>query len=116
MPAVCNMAMTVDRYEEMYEMLVSKGNVFAGRKEQFKFMAVTCGTKDVINGSPTQAHWLPLRKAAHRGIHHYGDGLTRLEETLATMARSFVDRVKAYEGKPVDLKDDIYNFVLMVRS
>lgn len=59
-------------------------------------------------------HWLPLRKAAHRGIRHYGKGMTRLESTLADVASDFVAKITSYDGKVVDLKDDIYNFVIKV--
>lgn len=105
---VCN-------YDEMHELMVSKGAVYAGRNEQYKFKAMTCGTKDVVNASSTEPHWTPMRKAAHRGIRHYGTGLTRLEETLAAMARSFVDRAKSRNGEAFDMREDIYTFVVMVR-
>ena len=101
-------------YEEMYEMLVTKGSSFAGRSSFFRLNYLTCGNKDIINGNPTQPHWTPLRKAAHRGIRHYGSGLTRLESTLSMMANDFVDKVSSYKGKAVDLREDIYNFVLKV--
>ncbi len=66
-------------------------------------------------GEPTQSFWHPMRKTAHRGIRHYGDGLTRLEETLAVMASEFVAKVTSYDGQPIDLRDDIHNFVMKVR-
>ena len=104
----------VSGYNEVYEMLFTKGNAFAGRSNFFKLDFVTYWNKDVLSGNPRQSHWTPLRKAAHRGIHHYGSGLSRLESTLSLMALDFVNKVKSYGGKAIDLKEDIYNFVLKV--
>lgn len=60
------------------------------------------------------SHWGPLRKAAHRGIRHYGNGMARLEGTLSEMANEFVTQVTTYKGEAIDLSNDIYNFVLKV--
>ena len=104
----------VSGYDEVYEMLVTKGKSFAGRNNKNRFDFVTSGNKDIISGNPRQPHWTPLRKAAHRGIRHYGTGLTRLESTLSIMASDFVSTVRSYNGKPIDLREDIYNFILKV--
>lgn len=106
----------VSGYDELHEMLVTKGQAFGGRDRRYIMDAILFGSKDVINASPTEAHWASLRKAAHRGIRHYGNGLTRLEETLAAMARDFVVKVTSYNGQPVDLRDDIHNFVMKVKA
>ena len=104
----------VSGYNEVVEMLVTKGNSFAGRGRRIQFDALTFGDKDILNGNPTQRHWTPMRKAAYRGIRHYGDGMTRLELTLSVMAQEFVAKIRCYNGEEVDLHDDIYNFVLKV--
>lgn len=104
----------ITNYEEMNEMLVTKGHMFAGRDVQFKLSSVTYGKKDVIHGNPTMSHWAPLRKAAHRGIRHYGNGMARLEGTLSEIASEFVTQVTTYKGEVIDLSNDIYNFVLKV--
>ena len=101
-------------YEEIHELLVTKGNSFAGRHRRVIFDLLTYGSKDVVNGDPTQYHWLPMRKAAHRGIRHYGSGLNRLEAVLSTTAQDFVVKVTSYNGAAADLREDIYNFVLKV--
>ena len=108
-------------YDEMHEMLVTKGHSFAGRKRatrrnyrRFLAETITCGNKDILNSDSTQPHWMPLKKAAYRGIRHYGDGLTRLETTLCVTATEFVQKVTSYEGKMVNLKEDIHNFVVKV--
>ena len=106
----------VSGYDELVEMLVTKGNSFAGRSRRFQFDALTYGDKDILNGNPTQRHWTPLRKAAYRGIRHYGAGMTRLESTLSEVAQEFVAKIKSYNGENIDLHDDIYNFVLKVSN
>ena len=106
----------VSGYDELIEMFVTKGNSFAGRNRRVQFDAMTYADKDILNGNPKQRHWAPLRKAAYRGIRHYGNGLTRLESTLSVMAQEFVAKIKSYDCKDIDLHDDIYNFVLKVNS
>lgn len=78
--------------------------------------AITFGGRSLLAGDPTMQFWHPMRKTAHRGIRHYGDGLTRLEQTLAVMAHEFVEKVTTYNGRPVDLRDDIHNFVMKVSA
>lgn len=72
------------------------------------------GSHDIINADSTQLHYAPLKKAAHRGIRHYGDGMTRLESTLSTMAAAMVDKIASYDGQPVDIRDDVYSFIIKV--
>ena len=104
----------VSGYGDVYEMLVSKGNSFAGRSRPFRQECFASGDKDIVNGNPTLPHWTPLRKAAHRGIRHYGTWLNRLESTLSLMVSDFVEKVRSYNGQSVDLREDIYNYVLKV--
>lgn len=104
----------VSGYDELQEMLVTKGFEFGGRNRIFVQEAILGKEKDLITGNPTEPTWKPLRMAAHRGIHHYGNGLTRLEETLVAMARDFVAKVTSYNGQPIDLQEDIYNYVVKV--
>lgn len=108
----------LSRYEEVHEVLVTRGTAYAGRNETFKIRALTSNPKqtDIINGTHEESHWLAMRKTSHRGIRHYGNGMPRLEKTLAVMAQTFVDRVRLHEGKPFDLRDDLYTFIVMVRK
>lgn len=104
----------VSGFDELIEMCVTKGRAFGGRRVRYLASALADNQHGLLHGDPTSAHWMPARKAAHRGIHHYGDGLTRLEATLAEMARDFVTKVAAHGGREIDIKEDIYDFVLKV--
>ena len=104
----------VSGYDELNEMLITKGSSFAGRQKRSFLADIFAGNKEVLFGDANESHWMPLRKAAHRGIRHYGAGLTRLETLLSTMSREFIEKLSTYEGKPIDMRDDIYNFVLKV--
>ena len=104
----------VSGYDELHEMLITKGNSFAGRQRRSFLADMFASYKDLVFADANESHWMSLRKAAHRGIRHYGAGLTRLETLLSIMSREFIEKLSTYEGKPIDMRDDIYNFVLKV--
>ena len=104
----------VSGYDELQEMLITKGSAFAGRLKRSFAADIFAGYKDVIFADANESHWMPLRKAAHRGIRHYGAGLIRIETLLSTMSREFIEKLSSYEGKAFDMRDEIYNFVLKV--
>ena len=108
------MYVVVSGYDELHEMLITKGNSFAGRLKRSYLGDIFVGNKEVVFGNANESHWMPLRKAAHRGIRHYGAGLTHLETLLSTMSQEFIESLSSYGGKPIDMQDDIYNFVLRV--
>ena len=102
--------------DEIYEMMVTKGRSFAGRIQWYRFGYVTCGFKDIFVGFPTYPQWLPMRKTAFRALHQHGAGLNRIEAVLASAMKDFIKKMRSYEHSnlPIDLRDDIYNFVAKV--
>lgn len=50
----------------------------------------------------------------HRTIQPGGDHLNRIETVLIDMAQQFVNKIKTYDSKPVDLQEDSSNFVSKV--
>ena len=105
----------VSGYDELVEMLITKGKAFGGRPSTFRLKFVF-QHKDMLFNNVSFPQWLPLRKAGHRAIHHYGDGMTRLETAIQTMAEEFVDSVKSYGGKEINLREDVYDFVVRVAA
>ncbi len=101
-------------YDEIYEALVQKSRVFAGRYKWFRASWVSFNSKSISLGNPTRPQWLPMRKALHRTIQPIGNNLNRIEIALVEMAQQFVSKVKSYDGTEVDFEDDIYNFVAKV--
>lgn len=84
------------------------------RYRWFRFSWFVFGNKNIGLGDPTFPHWMPMRKAMHRTIQPRGNNLNRVETVLIDMAQQFVNTVKAYNGKVIDLQKDIYNFVSKV--
>ena len=99
-------------YEAVYELLVTKGRAFAGRGKPFRRSLLSEGGRDMILGNPTEPHWAVLRKASMKTVRQYGDNLTRIEALISQMADEFVTKVLTYDGRPVDIRNDIYNFTM----
>lgn len=53
-----------------------------------------------------------LRKASQKAMRQYGDNLTRIESLISQMANEFVSRILTYNGRPVNIRDDMYNFTM----
>ena len=104
----------VGGYDEIYEVMITKGRSFAGRHKWYRYGYATYGFKNIVLGDPMQPQWLPMRKTAFRALHQHGAGLNRIETVLAAMAKDFVGKTTSYNGKPIDLRDDVYNFVAKV--
>ena len=102
----------VGSYDEMYEVMVTKGRIYGGRAKSFRVGTITFNYKDVLFSSITLPHWHALKKAAFRAVRQHGDGLNRIEAILLEMTQELIDKVKQYGGKPVDLKDGIYNYIV----
>lgn len=105
----------VSGFDELNEILVTKGRAFGGRPYLYRQNVLQEGT-GVLFTSPTKPQWFPLRKTAYRALHHYADGMNRIETVLATMAEEFVKSVKAHQGTEIDLRDHIYGFVVKVTA
>ena len=105
----------VSGYDELTEMLITKGKAFGGRPCTYRF-SLFFKQKDMLFNNCSFPQWLPMRKAGHRAIHHYGDGMTRLEMTINSMAEEFVNSVKSYGGKEIDLLEDVYDFVVRISA
>ena len=102
----------VGGYDEVYEVLVTKGTTFDGREKTYRIGILTFDYKDVLFSSATLPHWHSLKKAAFRSVRQHGDGLERIESILLEMMQELIERIKQYDGKPIDLKDDIYNYIV----
>ena len=105
----------VSGYNELTEMLITKGKAFAGRPSTYRIKLVF-KHKDLGFNNASYPQWMPLRKAGHRAIHHYGDGMTQLETAINTMAEEFVTSIKSYDGKQIDLRDNVYDFVVRIAA
>jgi cytochrome P450 len=104
----------VSGYDEIHEVLVQKSKAFAGRHRFFRFSYLVFGDKDFVMSDPTLPNFQPMRKALHRTIQPHGNNLNRIETVLIDMAQQLVAKIKSYNGKPFDIKDDLYNFTCKV--
>jgi cytochrome P450 len=101
-------------YDEIHEVLVQKSKVFAGRHRFFRFSYLVFGDKDIVMSDPTLPNFQPMRKALHRTIQPRGNNLNRIETVLIDMAQQLVAKIKSHNGKPFDIKDDLYKFACKV--
>ena len=104
----------VTGYDQLCEMLITKGNSFAGRYKRSFLTDIFYDNKGITFGNPNDIHWMLLRKAAHRGIRHYDNGLTKLEALLSDMSHEFIEKLSNYNDNAIDMRDDVYNFVIKV--
>jgi cytochrome P450 len=101
-------------YDEIHEVLVQKSKAFAGRHRFFRLSHLVFGDKDIVMSDPTLPNFQPMRKALHRTIQPHGNNLNRIETVLIDMAQQLVAKIKSYNGKPFDIRDDLYNFACKV--
>lgn len=104
----------LSNYDEIHEAFLKKSKVFSGRHRWFRFSWMVFGSKDIIVGDSNHPTWLAMRKSIHRVIQLHGSKLERVETVLVSSAQDFVQKVKSHGGQPVDLRQDIYDFVITV--
>lgn len=97
-------------YEAIREVLIEKGHQFAGRTPTYRLTLLTAN-EDIGMGNPSQAWWSPLKKTAMRGIHSIAMGHS-LREAERALTKEMISRFQGHQGRPVDVRDDVYNITL----
>lgn len=98
----------VSDYETIHDVLVTRGATFAGRTVKYRHSYVTFDCKDIFFGSPAQPWWSDLRKATHRAIRQFGDGLTKIDSALCDLVQETIGKMREKQGEAVDVRDDVY--------
>ena len=97
-------------FEAIYEVLISSGITCAARPIRFRHRMLSRNNKDIAFSNPSHPAWKSLRKGAQQGIRQYGDGIARIERILSEVVGDLVIKLRNYEGQPIDIRDDIYEF------
>ena len=85
----------------------TKGSDFAGRPTNlYTTNLISRGGLDIVF-SDYGKKWKFLRKFAHQSLRMYGDGMEKLENMVLEECESLDKRLKASEGKPIDINYDI---------
>ena len=101
----------VSGYDEIIEVLVSKGTAFGGRAFGAIIEFCTYGFKGILVNNANAPDWSEIKNAVCRSMRHYTDGL----KPYLTITKDFVDSLHIYHGTDVDLENNINSFVLKVK-
>ena len=104
----------VSGYEELQEMLVSNGRAFAGRYSQFIHKSIILAGKDLAFSDSTAPQYNSLKRAMHRTLHQTNDSPGMAETVLSRAIGEFIEKLASYDGREIDIKDDIDNFVMKI--
>ena len=85
----------------LHEMLVKKGVETGGRNMNFRLSYVFQETGIVNNPTP-DAKWRSLRKISQKHLKQFGDGMSRLEQLIASVGDEMLDKFFQTQGAPCD--------------
>ncbi len=101
----------VSGFDELMEMLSSKDKAFGGRAFGFSIGKLTYGFKGLTtNGNIYTPAWRCIKNATSRCLHNFNDGLVPYTKNT----QIFVNNLNTYNGKQVDLQQEIAIFFLKV--
>ena len=82
-------------------MLVKSGGDYAGRVGYFRILAALGGT-GILQSTVPDDTWKTLRKASHKHLRQFGDGLSKLESIIVLVAEDMFTEFHTNIGKPLD--------------
>ncbi len=94
----------VSGQEELHETLVKKGVETGGRFNSFRLEYIMENTGIVPNLEP-DAKWKALRKISQRHLKQFGDGMSRLEQLIASVGDDMLEKFSHTQGAPCDPKE-----------
>ena len=107
----CQTLVVVSGFNELIEMLSNKDTMFGGRAYGFSINKLTYGFKGLTTNSNIYTPaWRCIKIATSRCLRHFNDGLVPYTKNT----KIFVNNLNAYNGKQVDLQQDIAIFFLKV--
>ncbi len=101
----------VSGQEALHEMLVKKGIETGGRPDSFRAKYVTENTGIILNLRP-DARWKALRKTTQKHLKQFGDGMSRLEQLIASVGDDLLEDFRETEGAPCDPRQTLLNTVM----
>ena len=98
----------------LYELLVKKGNDFAGRITSFRFEKFSDGNREIGFTDPSTPGWHELKKLAMGHLKAYGSGLKRIETITVDVVAGIIGDLKLEESRPIDLIPHIQDMIVNV--
>ncbi len=102
---VCGDTIVVSHYQDIRNVLIDRGNEFAGRMHNGRVKHLEFDVA-VTTLQPDDT-WRHIRKLSHRYLKQFGDGMSRLERNLLENADYMLERLGATAGNPVNTLDII---------
>ncbi len=96
-------AVVVSGQEALHEMLVQKGVQTGGRTNNFRLKYAMEDTGILRNLEP-DAKWKALRKLTQKHLKQFGDGMSRLEQLIASVGDDMLEDFRLTQGAPCDPK------------
>ena len=89
----------VNSIELAWDVLIRKGNIFAGRTESYVTHALNREAEAIISGD-FGPRWKLLRKVAHSALRMYGTGIKNLEQKVVREVEEVCDHLRGLRGVP----------------
>ena len=106
-------AVVVSDYENLKDILITRGNVFGGRpQDSFRLDLFSHGKQDVVFSNPDAKFWSAVRKIVHGHLKLHSGGAAHLEEIFHLSGEDAFDDIRKQEGKPIDIQDILYSFTM----
>ena len=97
----------VNSPEALYEILVKRGEEYAGRPYMYRADYSFCQCQNVAFQTATP-QWRVLRKEVHKSVKQFGAGLDRLEAISLDALNNLCHTIETHNGEAFDLRQDIY--------
>ena len=112
-----NSFVILNSFDAIYEVLVTKGDKFAGRPQEknYRIQLVSENFNNIIFSNPN-SRWKMTRKLCHRQIKMYDTGMKRIEELNIEIIADLVRQFRKHESKPFNPREAIYNSIMNIIS
>ena len=97
----------VNSPEALYEILVLRGEDYAGRPYMYRADYSFCGCQNVAFQTATP-QWRLLRKEVHGSVKQFGAGMDRLETIALDALNDMCDHFDSYGEQAFDPRQHIY--------
>ena len=106
----------VSDYENLKDILITRGSHFAGRPEgSIRVEIFSNGKSDIAFSSPDAKFRPTLKKVVSSNLRHHSTGKSTYHEELYQVAeQDFFDELRKLEGKPTDVLDPLYHFSVRI--
>ena len=98
-------------YDSIHELMITKGKDASGRYGRFRIRYALKDTGILFSWNADKT-WKTLRKVSHTHFKQFGEGMTRLENIISSIADDMFDVFAENVAKPLDPKRAIFDTAL----